>query len=256
MNRPILAVINEDYPKVKSSDANSLSDLINFIITILNIKVENDPDEIKKMNQQMLLVGDMIRTKFGYLTIPEIKEAFKMYVSKEFSNIKVFRILDCISIGEVLTAFTDFRNESLRVYDKKKEKLLIEQNKISEEEKQQIRNYFLLVIYNDLLKNGYSDDAWQLFFDLEKSGKINSTTEDKKALYNEELKKYIPAHKEEIRLKGPFAAKSLLKDFQSMIDSGKNITAVQNKCRSILVSKYLKDYLADFETFKNAIENE
>ena len=122
--RPNLAVLNEDFPKVKNTDAREVSGLINYIIGVLNIKTFDDADEIKKMNVQMLLVGDLIRSKFGNLTIPEIKEAFKMYVSKEL-DLKVFRMLDCIAVGEVLTAYTDFRNQILQVYESKKRNLLI-----------------------------------------------------------------------------------------------------------------------------------
>lgn len=71
----------------------------------------------------MLVVLDFIRTKFSSLTIEEVKEAFKMYVSKEFPEIKVFRMLDCVVVGEVLNAYVNFRNESLRVYDNKKMQL-------------------------------------------------------------------------------------------------------------------------------------
>ena len=101
-NRPAIAVLNEDFQKLRESNANDLSALINYIIIILNIKVEDSKEEIQRMNQQMVMVGDFLRTKFGHLTIPEIKEAFKMYLAREFPNIKVFRILDCPSIGEVL----------------------------------------------------------------------------------------------------------------------------------------------------------
>ena len=121
-SRPNLAVINEDFPKIRTIQTKEeIEGIINFLVSILNIKV-SDREEQKKMDVQMVLVYDLILTKFGHLTVPEIKEAMKMYVAKEFPEIKVFRLLDCVSIGEILNAFVEFRNESLRVYSDKKTK--------------------------------------------------------------------------------------------------------------------------------------
>lgn len=136
LNRPALAILNEDYPKVRNSNVSEISELLNFILSILNIQKANDIFEIEKMDRQMLLVGDLIRTKFGNLTIPEIKESMKMYVSKEFPDLKVFRILDCISIGEVLKAYTNYRNETLRIYSHKKNNAMNQPNELTAEEKE------------------------------------------------------------------------------------------------------------------------
>lgn len=84
----------------------------------MNIKVSNETEN-RDLQIQMLVVMDFIKSKFGNLTIPEIQEAFKMYVAREFPQIKVFRILDCVSVGEVLDAYKSFRNESLRIYSPK-----------------------------------------------------------------------------------------------------------------------------------------
>lgn len=101
---------------------------------MMNIKVSNDTEK-KDLQIQMLVVMDFIKSKFGNLTIPEIKEAFKMYVAREFPEIKVFRILDCVSVGEVLDAYKSFRNESLRVYSQKKTALLNTPKKVTQEDK-------------------------------------------------------------------------------------------------------------------------
>ena len=97
-SKPLLAVINEDYPKIRNiSSVEHFDSLINYLITILNIKTTSEQEK-KDLNVQMLVVLDFIRTKFSSLTIEEVKEAFKMYVSKEFPEIKVFRILDCVVV--------------------------------------------------------------------------------------------------------------------------------------------------------------
>jgi len=86
----------------------------------LNLKTSSEQDA-KDLNIQMLVILDFIKSKFSQLTIEEIKEAFKMYVAKEFSHLKVFRMLDCVVVGEVLNEYINFRNESLKVYDNKKQ---------------------------------------------------------------------------------------------------------------------------------------
>lgn len=250
--RPNLAILNEDFPKVKKTDAREISVLINFIIGVLNIKTFDDENEIKKMNIQMLLVGDLIRTKFGSLTVPEIKEAFKMYVAKEL-DLKVFRMLDCISVGEVLTAYIDFRNQILQVYEAKKRNLLItapEQNKI---QKETIREEFLQVVFEEIQATGLSLIAWHLFTELEAKEKIVISVEDKKELYKKQLRIYEIEEKSRIRSKHGQDSVFYLGDLEYKI-TGKNIIeSVSNKCRSILVSKYLKKYVENFETFKKAL---
>lgn len=253
MPRPNLAVLNEDFPKVKNTDAREVSGLINFIIGILNIKTFDDPDEIKKMNVQMLLVGDLIRTKFGNLTIPEIKEAFKMYVSKEL-ELKVFRMLDCIAVGEVLTAYTDFRNEILKVYEAKKRNLLIAVSEQTDIEKEIIKGEYLKVVFDEIQATGLSLIAWHLFLELEAKGKIVVSVSEKKELYKKQLRIYEIEEKSRIRTKHGRDSIFYLRDLEDKI-TGKNIVeSVSNKCRSILVSKYLKNHVEDFETFKKSIE--
>lgn len=87
----------------------------------------------------MLVILDFIKSKFGFLTIPEIKEAFKMYVAKDFGHKDVFRTLDAIVVSDVLNCFLNYRSEKLRVYTQKNQKLALEQsNKLSNSEIEKI----------------------------------------------------------------------------------------------------------------------
>jgi hypothetical protein len=138
LSRPTLAILNEDYPKVKNIETKQeINEFLNFLITILNIKITSEEDQ-EQLDKQMVLVFDLIKTKFGSLTVPEIKEAFKMYVSKELKNIKVFRLLDCVAVGEVLNAYIDFRAESLRSYSQKKAMSQNQMPEISDSQKEEI----------------------------------------------------------------------------------------------------------------------
>jgi len=53
---------------------------------------------------------------------------------------------------------------------------------------------------------------------------------------------------------GGYSAKTMLSDFQKLIDKGNPLVYVTNRCKSVIVSEYLKMYTDDFETFKKEIE--
>ena len=263
LSRPTLAILNEDYPKVKSIESKQeINGLLNFLITILNIKVASEEEKLQ-LDKQMILIFDLIKTKFGNLTVPEIKEAFKMYVSKEFEDIKVFRLLDCIVVGEILTAFVNFRNDSLRVYDDKKRLLLAEPQPTSEEQKKQIRNDFLKSIFDELNTRGYAKDLWMLWEKDFKTKeltdfaiKVNATitNSEKREMYAVEQDLYLKNIKAEAQTSRMQSAKWVVENANLQIKKGLKINAVVNRCRCLTGSKYLKYYLTDFEEFKKQID--
>ncbi len=158
---------------VSKTDINGL---LNFLITILNIKVSNDEEKLQ-LDKQMILIFDLIKTKFGFLTIPEIKEAFKMYVSKGFPGIKVFRVLDCVAVGEILQAFTDFRADSLRSYNQKKQKILSTSTELTEEEKEKIVLKGVEEAYQEFKKIKKVNEPSEHIFDfLVKKNKIKTNS--------------------------------------------------------------------------------
>lgn len=258
--RPTLAILNEDYPKIKNfTTERQIDDLMNYLITILGIKIQGrNEEEIKieqgKLDLQMVLVYELIKTKFGLLTFEEVKEAMRMYVAKEFPEIKVFRLLDCIAIGEILSSFIEFRNESLRIYTEKKQNLLEMKKETTEKEKAEIRESFLKSIFDEINENGKAADAWLLFAELESSKKIIISNERKRELYAMELEKYRREEVEVIKESKGINAKFILEDLNRKCNAGELIPMVQNRCKSILVNEHLLFYTNSFEEFKNEIE--
>ena len=253
-SKPTLAKLSEDFPKVRNvMVAAEIEDLMNYLIRILNIKTASK-EEQDNLDFQMPLILDFIKSKFGTLTIPEIKEAFKMYVAKEFPELKVFRMLDCVAVGEVLAAYLHFRNESLRVYDSKKKKILEELPERTESQKAADFEKLLKIVFNDLTEKGFSSDAWLLFSKLEDSGKLAMTKEEKKVLYFKQLRIYEIEEQAEIRGKYGINSKTFLQDLHNKITDKKPVGSVVNKCRSITASNYLKNHIQDFETFKKTIQ--
>ena len=256
-SRPSLAVLNEDFPKLR--DINNTQDtdgLINYLLTILNIKVSNE-DEAQDLKIQMLVVSDFLKSKFGSLTIEEIKEAFKMFVAREFPEIKVFRILDCVSIGEVLQAYIEFRNESLRNYEYQKKVLLESPKEVTDNDKKQIREQFLKMVYDELKLKKFSSDSYLLYDDLDVLGKIKISDIDKKIIYKQQQEKFFKQEKIEISTKYSGTRRILeINNLTEKVMQGKPIEKVKNICKSIVASEYLCKYLDDFETFKKVFENE
>ncbi len=159
---PALAQLRENYPKIrKLQTVEQVDDMMNYMVSILNIKVSNDIEK-KQLDQQMILVLDLIKSKFGDLTVPEVKEAFKMYVARDF-DIKVFRLLDCIAIGEVLTAYINHRDESLRVYNDKKEKEKYKEPEISAEEQHAKIVKAVNRVYNEYRATGNLEEFAEMY---------------------------------------------------------------------------------------------
>lgn len=250
----MLAILNEDYPKVKTIESKQeINGLINFLITIINIKVSSEEEKLQ-LDKQMVLIFDLIKTKFGSLTVPEIKEAFKMFIAKEFPELKVFRILDCVVVADVLNAYKEFRNESLRAYDVKKQNLLEQPKPMSKEDIKKNQEDLLKIVFDDLKETGISLDAWLLYENLEINGMISISKAQKKEMYAQQAQIYLVELVQETTQRYFHSAKTVIEDARNKIEKGKVIGSVANKCKSIVVSNILKNYLTDFEEFKNQIE--
>lgn len=192
------------------------------------------------------------------VTAGEIYMAFKMAISREIldQNGKEFDLFPELSnntTGKVISSYLRFKKDSIS-YQISKDKLKALKspiNELTDLQKQEIEENMLKMIFDELKETGFSSDAWHLYLDLETSGKIKPTPEEKSKLYKEQLRKYEIEEKALIRNKyGITMSKPYLKNLTDKITGKKPVESVSNKCRSILVSKYLKDFLIDFETFK------
>lgn len=256
LSKPTLAKLNEDYPKIKNViSENEIEGLLNFLVQILNLKT-NSKEEQEHLDFQMILILDLIKTKFGSLTIPEIKEAFKMYVAKEFPEIKVFRILDCIVVGDILNAFTSFRNESLRIYDHKKKSLLTAPKIASDDEKKKIRMELLKIIFEEVQNNGISNEAHFIYDELYEAGLIKISDLDKKILYQRELEKFRASKSKEINSQSGLFRKKLLAEKQQIFNQNQPIEAVKIICKNILTSNFIKRNIKDLEALNSLIFNQ
>ncbi len=168
--------------------------MLNYLITLLNIKVENELQN-NDLKIQMIVILDFIKDKFGFLTVEEIRQAFKMYVAKELGFKEIYRNLDTIVVSDVLNAYVDFRNESLHVYMSKKANLKLEEkNKLSEEEKDKLAISAVENFFNDYKKNRVISNPFFWVFDfLVEKGKLKIPNENTPKLASYYLKKHDEA---------------------------------------------------------------
>lgn len=220
------------------------------MLDILNIKVL-DEEEQNHIDRQMVLIADIIGSQFSNLTPAEIKEAFKLYVSKKFADVKVFRLIDCVSVGEILSSYIEYRNQVIEPFVVKRQNLLNAPIEKSQEEKTKIFNDFVKMVYDEVIEKGYCDEAWYLFKDLEDNKKIEVSNEEKTELYKKELAIYVPEERKRILKQNPLNGKHLVREFEKTYEGKKRPVYVQNRCRSILVSKYIKESIKTLEELQS-----
>lgn len=238
-------MLKENNEKWKIATLEEKEDCLNFMLEILNIKVSDEVDQ-DDIDRQMVLINNLISSQFQILTAPEIKEAFQMYVSRKLT-VKVFRLVDCVAVGEILTSYIEFRNQAIQPFLIKRQNLLNAPIEKSEAEKQKIFNEFIKMVYDEVLQKGYCDEAWYLFKKLEDNNKIEISNEEKTELYKKELAIYVPAERKRIIKQNPLNGKHLVRDFEKTYEGKKRLVYVQNRCRSIIVSEYILKTEISFE---------
>jgi hypothetical protein len=239
--------------------------LTDDLFRLLQVREKN-----KDMAKDWLLF--LTTSKFNKITPGEIYMAFKMAMSRELvdkkgNEIDMLPELSNNTTGKVLEAYLRYKLEDSAyglAKDKLKQLALPDFQEPSEEQKQRIRDEFLMNVFISLstISNKkwrksnpeqlmYCTDAWLLYTDVQ--DRLQITDACKKRLYKWQNSKHMKELEREVASSGNKAYhRQLLESYQKSKDLNKS-AVIQNRCRSIVVSNYLKKYIADFETFKNAI---
>lgn len=248
---------------IKNAPVETKTKLADDLFRLLQVREKN-----QSMSKDWLLF--LTTSAFSKLTPGEIYLAFKMAMGRELldSTGKEFELLPELSnntTGKVLTAYLKFKNED-SVYANAKHKLkqlaLPDITEPSDEQKAVTREKFLFEVFQSLQqisdrkwrrantdKRMFNLDAWLLYEELE--DKLTVSNPVKKRLYARQLSRYKKELEREVAASGNRKFhREILERFQKM-ESKSGV--VQNRCRSIVVSNYLRKHLNDFETFKNAI---
>ena len=205
--------------------------MLNFVLETLNVKALGDTQEEHDKSSEF--ITSFIISQFGMLTVEEIKEAFRMYASKQFEA-KVFRMLDCVLVGEVLTSYIDFRNESLATYKPKNENMKLEV--ITSTRKKEINEGSVNRVYSEYKNDNYLQENTEYIFDyLAEVGSIKLATEETVKLKAYYEKKMLEAKEElltekqrEMKIAKSKVNPAMVKILQTAIDeieslSGKKI---------------------------------
>ena len=238
--KPLLAKLQEEYPKIKNEPVTVIDGTINYLFALLNVQFK--PEERAYRDAQTLVLSEFLQDRFKHLTLEEVKQAFKMYASKEFPELKTFRILDCISLGEILNTYVERRNQNLHVYN---QKLLSNKQKSigfnpSNEEKLKIRAMNLSNLFDSLKSNKTDYSAFIYFDELKAKGKIILSKEETRELYFKEAKNYEAELKNDV-FRNPLNKISLT-NFQQDLKTQKWNPIVVNRSKSSAVSNYLMQF--------------
>lgn len=238
---------------INNSSVETKSKLTDDVCRLLQVREKNEA-----MQKDWLL---FISTSNLKVTAGEIYLAFKMALSREIldsngKEIDLFPELSNNTTGKVISAYLKYKKDNHQ-YQLAKDKLKALKspvNDISDSDKKKLRENLLKMIFDEITETGFSSDAWHLYSDLEVSGKLKTTKEEKSKLYKEQLKIYELEEKSLIRKKyDSMVSKTYLKLLVDKITSKNPVESVSNKCRSIIVSNYLQPFTIDYETFKSKL---
>ncbi len=231
----------------KNDDFKQILGLVLTKISVL-AGIKGEIDSFTKQD-----ISKMILSSFKELSLEEISKAFELERYGIYEDkTDHYQLFDSNYISTVLNKYKKWKISEKKELNISAPKL---ETSITDSEKQQLREDLLKMIYGEIKDTGFCSDAWHIYTDLESFGRINPTTEEKKKLYREQLKIYEIEEKALIKTKyDPFIIKTHLKYLSDKVSSKTPVESVSNKCRSIIASNYLKDYVDSFENFKNQIK--
>lgn len=241
---------------IAESDTEVKLNLADDVMRLLQVREKN-----KEMTKDWLL---FISTSNFKLTAGEIFLAFKMALSRELLDSKgnefdLFPELSINATGKILHAYLKHKNDNIAyqrskdLLRKKKQEEEEESKKNKEEEDKKRRAEFLFRIYKDIKESGYSDVGWIVYDKMFESGIIKITDEEKKEMYDSELKIFKKEEKDRIKNENAISSKYLLKEFNEKLNSGKPLVYVVNRCKNLLVSKHLSQFIEDTKEFERQI---
>ena len=236
--------------KIKEiSNESAFKDLLGAVLVKISVLagIKGEIDSFVKQD-----ISKMILNSFKDISFEEIHKAFELERYGEYEHrTEHYQLFDSNYISQVLKKYKTWKMKAKLELNITTPKL---EHKVSDFEKKKLREDLVKMIFDEITKTGFSSDAWHLYSDLEVSGKLKTTKEEKSKLYKEQLKIYELEEKSLIRKKyDSMVSKTYLKLLVDKITSKNPVESVSNKCRSIIVSNYLQPFTIDYETFKSKL---
>lgn len=225
-----LAKKRKDFVKIRNLNPQQISDVFALVFvraaSFLGIK-----EAISEINKQD--IKDLILFKYSHLSAEELDYAFK-HDRYSGDPIPHYQLFNAEYVAKILKRYEEF----LKVVKAESNSKLLELPPVkeySDSEKKQIRADFEKLIFSELKETGFSSDAWLLYADI----KPKLTT-----------RKEVLIRLHGIVTKRIMQKKTAPKTINRIAPA---TGTVENICRSIVASNFLKHHLASFEDFKNAI---
>lgn len=245
--------------KIKDrKDKPGFAELLGQVLVKISVLagIKNEIDDFTKQD-----ISKMIFNAFNELSLEEIYKAFELERYGLYEDkTDHFQLFDANYISEILKKYKKWKIKEKQLLNFQAPKIEMENKEI---EKESIKNEFLKQIFDDLKTNGYSSNIWLCWEkDLatkeltEFAKKVNATVtnSEKKEMYAREQQLYLQEINAENKSRRTHSTKWTVENATKQIKKGQKINSVVNRCRCLIGSKYLKDYLTDFEEFKKQID--
>jgi len=211
--------------------------------TALMMKVNGAVPQHQKID-----IKEMVLMRFKNFSFDELYYAFKMerfgILGEKTTHYQSF---DADYVGKVLDKYVEWKRD---VKVRENINSNSEPMETSKEERAEIRLEFLRNVYNEIKTNGHSEDAWLLFDELEKSGKLLIGNSRKKEIYQEQKVQYLNQLKLKVLDRD---IKTKIKRIISSEEQGQTNAEIKRRSKAYSVSDHLSDYMEDFDSFKNHI---
>ena len=193
-------------------------------------------------------IKEIILLRFKNLSFNELHYAFKMerfgVLGEKTTHYQSF---DADYVGKVLDKYVEWKREvKVRENINSNSKPM----ETTKEERAEIRIKFLRNVYNEIKTNGHSVDAWLLFDELEKSGKLLIGNSRKKEIYQEQKVQYLNQLKLKVLDRD---IKTKIKRIISSEEQGQTNAEIKRRSKSYSVSDHLSDYIESFDIFREYI---
>lgn len=237
-------VIKTSFYKIKFKECQENELVMNFLLDelIKHYEFLGFKGEIQENN--LLDLINCLKIHALLLTLHEIKLVFEMERYGLFdTKTEHFQLFNAIYISDLFKKYKEFKRNRMiekNISFPKKEVLQIEDKSYQDD--------YFKIVFDEIQNNGYSDKVaqkWNKFKD-----KVKLNPKEAHELYEKELVKFTSEILKKSKGKTEYSKeKQEFKRVKIIVEKGEPLIEVQNICRNIIISEYLKQF-NDFEEFK------
>lgn len=230
-------------------DPNFIFLIVGWIAqTSILMQIKNPIDTFIKQD-----IVNMLTSYWSNLSMEELIKAFELErVGAYNERTEHFQLFDSTYISKILHKYQKWKRE-LKTEHNITSQAQSDSIEISKEERQKIREEFVIHLFNEIKSSGYTFDAHLIYKELEEKGKLVIGNSRKADVYKKQYEKVLFQLKA-MNLKKPTKElKEQIKSMEEINSKGKFVNRVVEECRALSVCEYLSDYLENINEFKNAL---